>query len=343
MDAMKNKSEEVKISQAIGGADIMRMIEEKENLRSISEDYQEEMEEIKRLYLDPLNKEQLLHFLSAIALKDTQRMQNIREVAAMNPGHRKLVIRGLARNTTAETLNFVFSLYGEVENCEVIMDRDGNRSKEYAIVTYKAAEAAWRALKDPCKIIDSTRTICSFVTQENDEEPEPREERTIHVSDVPLHMPYGNFLHFFSQYGEVEAGYLGCMRGEINGLVRFRYVRGAMHALEIPVKSIDRYHHMYCTKTSENLTFEGDQRHLGRRRNPHRNMPLLPASQYPDSPKQNMSDFFTSVHKAEQHLKKVSDLLVAGQNEKKNQSEMASSSTGEEEARSSGGQSQSKG
>ncbi|GLJ51674.1 hypothetical protein SUGI_1098050 [Cryptomeria japonica] len=62
---------------------------------------------------------------------------------------------GLGPNATSETLKYIFSLYGELEECKAVIDRDSGRSKGYAFVTYKHMEGLKRALRDPCQRIDS--------------------------------------------------------------------------------------------------------------------------------------------------------------------------------------------
>ncbi|XP_050244700.1 uncharacterized protein LOC126692928 isoform X5 [Quercus robur] len=61
-------------------------------------------EEEMRLLLDPLPKPQLVHLLSKLGSQYPSIAEEIRSIASADPVHRKLFVRGLAWNTTSETL-----------------------------------------------------------------------------------------------------------------------------------------------------------------------------------------------------------------------------------------------
>lgn len=78
---------------------------------------------------------------------------------------RKLFVRGLAWQTTTETLLQHFSQFGEVQEGAVCVDREKGRSKGYGFVTYTSAAAALRALVEPSKLIDERMTHVKFAAE----------------------------------------------------------------------------------------------------------------------------------------------------------------------------------
>ncbi|KNG81396.1 glycine-rich RNA-binding protein [Aspergillus nomiae NRRL 13137] len=58
----------------------------------------------------------------------------------------KLFVGNLAWNTTDEVLRSVFEQYGTVEECMVVKDRETQRSRGFAFVTYSSAEEAQTAM-----------------------------------------------------------------------------------------------------------------------------------------------------------------------------------------------------
>lgn len=67
---------------------------------------------------------------------------------------RKLYIGGLSYETSNEALISIFSQYGEIEEGSVAYDKNTNRSRGFAFVTFKSVEAAKRALEDSNRNID---------------------------------------------------------------------------------------------------------------------------------------------------------------------------------------------
>ncbi|GLJ51656.1 hypothetical protein SUGI_1097730 [Cryptomeria japonica] len=213
-------------------------------------------EDIKNL-LEPFAKEQLISILRDIVARDADVLGNIRKLADKDPAHRKVFIRGLGWDTTSETLKSVFSEYGELEECIVIMDKATGKSKGYGFVTFKHMDAAQRALKEPSKKIDSRMTACQMactgpVPQQPVNDPTGRK---IYVSNVPADMSAEKLLSFFVKYGEVEEGPLGFDKqsGKSRGFALFIYktAEGAKKALEEPNKNVDG-HSMHCKRATDN-------------------------------------------------------------------------------------------
>lgn len=77
-----------------------------------------------------------------------------RAAAAGDVSQRKLFVRGLAWETTSDSLLRAFSQFGDIEEGAVATDRSTGKSRGYGFVTYRTAEAALRALEQSAKLID---------------------------------------------------------------------------------------------------------------------------------------------------------------------------------------------
>jgi len=113
---------------------------------------------------------------------------------------RKLFVRGLAWQTTTETLLQHFSQFGEVQEGAVCVDREKGRSKGYGFVTYSSAAAALRALVEPSKLIDDRMTHVKFAAEgaptpapSKTPAPTPTSEPPTSQPPPPLGAPPGAF------------------------------------------------------------------------------------------------------------------------------------------------------
>ncbi|KAI8558924.1 hypothetical protein RHMOL_Rhmol04G0133800 [Rhododendron molle] len=97
--------------------------------------------------------------------------EEIRSVASSDPVHRKLFVRGLAWNTTSETLCAEFLVHGEIEEGAVIVDKATGTSRGYGFITYRDMESAQAALKAPSKLIDTLTAV--NLTKEGNPENHP--------------------------------------------------------------------------------------------------------------------------------------------------------------------------
>ncbi|KAI9082369.1 hypothetical protein K1719_035792 [Acacia pycnantha] len=88
----------------------------------------DEEEPIEKL-LEPFTKEQLYTLVRQAAEKYPDFVDNVRQLADVDPAHRKIFIHGLGWDTTAETLTTVFGKYGEIEDCKAVTDRVSGKSK----------------------------------------------------------------------------------------------------------------------------------------------------------------------------------------------------------------------
>ncbi|KAK7820773.1 ubp1-associated protein 2a [Quercus suber] len=97
--------------------------------------------------LEPFTKDHLVALIKKGVRKHPNLIEIVRELTDADPAHRKIFIHGLGWDTTFETLTFVFSKYGEIEDCKAVTDRISDKSKGYAFILFKQRSDAWKALK----------------------------------------------------------------------------------------------------------------------------------------------------------------------------------------------------
>ncbi|XP_058098482.1 UBP1-associated protein 2A-like [Magnolia sinica] len=211
--------------------------------------------------LEPFNKEQLIDLLRSAASSDPSIAEEIHRVADRDPAHRKLFVHGLGWETTSDKLSSYFSKYGELEDCNVVVDKASGKSKGYGFLLYKHRRSARKALRNPQKKIDGRMTACQLasagpVQPQQGLQPQQKEAlaRKIYVGNVNSDIPAAKLLTFFSKYGEIEEGPLGFDKqtGKSKGFALFIYktVEGARKALEEPNKSFEG-HQLYCQKATD--------------------------------------------------------------------------------------------
>ncbi len=59
----------------------------------------------------------------------------------------KILVRNLAQATTEETLNALFTPFGAVQSCDLVLDKDSGLSKGFGFVEMPKAGAAKAAIK----------------------------------------------------------------------------------------------------------------------------------------------------------------------------------------------------
>ncbi|KAF8404531.1 hypothetical protein HHK36_009417 [Tetracentron sinense] len=246
-------------------------------------DDDEEEEDLTKL-LEPFNKEQLIDLLRSAASNNPKVIEEIHRVADQDPAHRKIFVHGLGWETTSEKLRDFFSQYGELEDCNVVVDKVTGKSKGYGFLLFKHRRCAQKALKEPQKKIESRMTACQLATigpvstahsnsgthmqQQQQQQPMhsnyPQSQdnlpRKIYVGNVHPETPADKLLVLFSKYGEIEEGPLGFdkLTGKSKGFALFIYktVEGARKALEEPNKSFDG-HQLYCQKATDSHKMKG--------------------------------------------------------------------------------------
>ncbi|KAK8300348.1 hypothetical protein V6Z12_D05G383200 [Gossypium hirsutum] len=199
-----------------------------------------------RKLIERFTVDQLLDILQDAVCRHFDVLSAVRSIADQDPSQRKLFIRGLGWDTTTDGLRSLFSVYGELEEAVVILDKATGKSKGYGFVTFKHVDGALLALKEPSKKIDGRVTVTQLAAAGNsgtNTNPVDVHMRKIYVANVPYDMPADKLLGHFAQYGEIEEGPLGFDKqtGKSKGFALFVYktAEGAQSALVEPVKNID--------------------------------------------------------------------------------------------------------
>ncbi|KAF8411531.1 hypothetical protein HHK36_004084 [Tetracentron sinense] len=213
-------------------------------------------EKIQKL-LEPYTKSQLIEYICDAAIKDTSLFERILNTADRDVSHRKIFVYGLSWDTTRENLTSAFESFGQIEDCNVIIDRVTGKAKGYGFVLFKSRAGAAKALKLPQKKINNRLTNCqlastgSFPTQQNLD----TTGRKIYVSNVHSDIDPERLRLFFAKFGEIETGPLGfdLHTGKSRGFALFVYRthEGANKVLEEPYKLFEG-HQLHCQIANEN-------------------------------------------------------------------------------------------
>ncbi|KAF4369653.1 hypothetical protein CsatB_001067 [Cannabis sativa] len=214
-----------------------------------------------RTLLQPLTQDQLLDILQGAVLRHPDVLDSVRSLANRDTTLRKLFVRGLGAETTSESLRSLFATYGELDEAIVIFDKNTGKSKGYGFVTFKNADGALLALKEPSKKIDGRITVTQFaaagVSGPNSSSSASGDvsARKIYVGNVPFDISSERLLGHFMMYGEIEEGPLGFDKatGKSKGFAFFVYKteEGARAALVDPIKNIDG-HQVACKLAVDN-------------------------------------------------------------------------------------------
>lgn len=246
-------------------------------------------EDVLRL-LEPLSRDQLADIAAAAALVSAHALDAVRAAADRDPALRKLFVRGLGWETTSDSLRAIFSAYGDLEEAVVITDKSTGRSKGYGFVTFRHADSAVLALKEPSKKIDGRITVTQLAAAGAAGGPSggaagsgggPVADvslRKIFVGNVPADMPSERLLAHFASYGEIEEGPLGFDKqtGKFRGFALFVYKtpEGAQASLVDSVKVIDG-HQLVCKLAIEGKKGKQGQMQQSGPANQQQQQPML--------------------------------------------------------------------
>ncbi|XP_010526638.2 PREDICTED: UBP1-associated proteins 1A isoform X2 [Tarenaya hassleriana] len=117
-----------------------------------------------RELLQPYSKEQLVDLVCSAAEKQPSIFSAILDVADCDVTHRKIFVYGLPWETTRQCLLDVFERYGEIEECNVVMDKATGKAKGFAFVLFKSSKGAKLALKEPKKKILNRTATCQLAS-----------------------------------------------------------------------------------------------------------------------------------------------------------------------------------
>ncbi|KAJ9181158.1 hypothetical protein P3X46_009316 [Hevea brasiliensis] len=192
--------------------------------------------------LDPLNKSQLVDLLSRLGSQYPSIAEEIKSVASADPVHRKLFVRGLAWNTTSETLCAAFQVHGEIEEGAVIYDKATGKSRGYGFITYKHMESTESALKAPSKLIDGRMAVCNLACEglSGASNTPDLVQRKVYVGGLSPEITSEMLLNFFGRHGEIEEGSVAYDKDTNEsrgfGFVTYKTVEAAKKAIDDPQK-----------------------------------------------------------------------------------------------------------
>ncbi|PKU69141.1 UBP1-associated protein 2C [Dendrobium catenatum] len=161
-----------------------------------------------RSLLTPLGQDQLVELLVKTGMKIPEVAEEIRGVASTDPVHRKLFVRGLAWETTSETLRAAFSLHGEIEEGAVIVDKATGKSRGFGFITFKNMESTQKALEEPSKLIDGRLAVCNLACEGLSSASVSADValRKVYVGGLSPDISTETLLSFFGKHGEIEEG-----------------------------------------------------------------------------------------------------------------------------------------
>ncbi|GMH29358.1 hypothetical protein Nepgr_031201 [Nepenthes gracilis] len=193
-----------------------------------------------RLLLEPLAKSQLVDLLAKLGSKYSPVAGEIMNLASADPVHRKLFVRGLAWNTTSETLCAAFLEHGEIEEGAVIVDKGTGKSRGYGFITYKHMESAQHALRAPSKLIDGRMAACNLACEglSSGSSTLDQAQRKLYIGGLSPETTSEMLLNFFGRHGEIEEGSVAYDKDTNKsrgfGFVTYRTVESAKKALDDP-------------------------------------------------------------------------------------------------------------
>ncbi|KAK9290151.1 hypothetical protein L1049_008317 [Liquidambar formosana] len=199
-------------------------------------------EEQLRSLLDPLAKPQLVDLLAKLGSQYPSIAEDIKSVASADPVHRKLFVRGLAWNTTSETLCAAFRVHGEIEEGAVIIDKASGKSRGYGFITYKHMESTQSALRAPSKLIDGRLAVCNLACEglSGASTTPDLTQRKLYIGGLSPDVTSELLLNFFGRHGDIEEGSVAYDKDTNEsrgfGFVTYKTAEAAKRAMDDPQK-----------------------------------------------------------------------------------------------------------
>ncbi|GLT88288.1 hypothetical protein SLE2022_063210 [Rubroshorea leprosula] len=210
--------------------------------RKMDDDGEMSTQEDLRLLLEPLAKSQLVDLLSRLGSQYPSIAEEIKSLASADPVHRKLFVRGLAWNTSSETLCAAFQVHGEIEEGAVIYDKATGKSRGYGFITYKHMESAQSALKAPSKLIEGRLAVCNLACEglTGASTTPDLAQRKLYIGGLSPEVTSEMLLNFFGRHGEIEEGSVAYDKDTNEsrgfGFVTYKTVEAAKRAIDDPQK-----------------------------------------------------------------------------------------------------------
>nr|GMC60153.1 UBP1-associated protein 2B-like [Ipomoea batatas] len=177
----------------------------------------------------------------------------------LNQQMTKIFVYGLGFDVTRYTLLSAFQPYGEIDDCNVVTDRQTGNCKGYAFVVFKNRKGAVKALKEPRKKIGNRFASCQLASTGPNSPvagsvQQDLSSRKIYVSNVSQDADAKRLRDFFAKFGEIECGPFGIdpHTGKWKGYALFVYktAEEAKKCLEEPYKMFEG-RQLHCEKAAE--------------------------------------------------------------------------------------------
>ncbi|KAK4281823.1 hypothetical protein QN277_013273 [Acacia crassicarpa] len=197
-----------------------------------------------RFLLDPLAKPQLVDLLAKLGSQYPSIAEEIKSIASADPVHRKLFVRGLAWNTSSETLCAAFQEHGEIEEGAVIYDKATGKSRGYGFITFKHMESTHCALRAPSKLIDGRLAVCNLACEglSGASNAPDLSLRKLYIGSLSPEVSSEMLLNFFGRYGEIEEGSVAYDKDTNEsrgfGFVTYKTAEAAKKAIDDPEKTL---------------------------------------------------------------------------------------------------------
>ncbi|XP_061346382.1 UBP1-associated protein 2C-like [Gastrolobium bilobum] len=197
-----------------------------------------------RFLIEPLAKPQLVDLLAKLGSQYPSIAEEIKSIASADPVHRKLFVRGLAWNTTSETLRAAFEEYGEIEEGAVIYDKTTGKSRGYGFITYKNMESTQRALKATSKLIDGRLAVCNLACDglSGTSSTPDLSLRKLYIGSLSPEVSSEMLLNYFARHGEIEEGSVAYDKDTNEsrgfGFVTYKTAEAAKKAIDDPEKTL---------------------------------------------------------------------------------------------------------
>ncbi|KAE9598280.1 hypothetical protein Lal_00004123 [Lupinus albus] len=197
-----------------------------------------------RFLLEPLSKPQLVDLLSKLGSQYPSIEEEIKIIASADPVHRKLFVRGLAWNTTSETLRAAFQEHGEIEEGAVIYDKTTSKSRGYGFITYRNMESTQLALRAPNKLIDGRLAVCNLACEglNGASSASDLALRKLYIGSLSPEVTSEMLLSYFARHGEIEEGSVAYDKDTNEsrgfGFVTYKTPESAKKAIDDPEKTL---------------------------------------------------------------------------------------------------------
>lgn len=215
-----------------------------------------------RELLEPFGKSQLIGLLKEAVTNNPKLLSKIVEKVNSDPTHRNIFVYGLGWDATTEQILSVFKVFGEIEDCKVITDKNTGRAKGYAFVLFKTRSASRKALKVPQKRIGSRMVTCQLAATGPSSSgagaaavaPETGSLK-VYVGNVGPQINPEKLKAFFRRFGEIEEGPIGLdpTTNKFKGfaVITYKTLEGYKKAIEEPIRVFENCQ-LHCKKYLEN-------------------------------------------------------------------------------------------